>query len=138
MAVYFLCFDSSVGWTHVIFRMTMPDLMLWHPLWIGMVTMVLIIWPGFKSPDLNLIKNLWNKLNCWIKGCDSLLKSVKELVCLLQAKWKKNTTSCHKQLAESMFRRIGAGIASHGSSNNYWMWINVVYLFNQRCPYTDW
>lgn len=51
---------------------------------------------------------------------------------------EKNTTSCYKQLVESMFRRILADIASYGGSNNYWVWINVVYLFNHRCPCTYW
>ncbi|GIY33696.1 transposable element Tc1 transposase [Caerostris darwini] len=45
-------------------------------------------------------------------------KSVKDLLCLLQAEWKKIPLAVIQRLVESMPRRVHAVIASRGGSTN--------------------
>ncbi|CAL1299395.1 unnamed protein product, partial [Larinioides sclopetarius] len=64
-------------------------------------------WP-IQGPDLYLIGNLWNELDCRIKGYNNRPKSVKELACLLQAEWNKILLSIIQTLMNSMPRRVKA------------------------------
>ncbi|GIY00567.1 transposable element Tcb1 transposase [Caerostris darwini] len=75
-------------------------------------------WPA-QSPDLNPIEILWDALHRRIQGCTTRPKSVKELLCLLQAEWKKMPLAVIQRLVESMPRRVHAVIASRGGSTNY-------------------
>ncbi|GFU08034.1 transposable element tcb1 transposase [Trichonephila clavipes] len=53
-------------------------------------------------PDLNPVENHQDCLDRWIKGCSNRTKSVKELTCLLQTKWKKIPLFIKQILVESM------------------------------------
>ncbi|GIY78347.1 transposable element tcb1 transposase [Caerostris darwini] len=81
-----------------------------------------------QGPDLNPIENLWDALHRRIQGCTTRPKSVKELLCLLQAEWKKIPLLVYlsiplleviKRLVEGMPRRVHAVIVSRGGSTNY-------------------
>ncbi|GFV33154.1 hypothetical protein TNCV_2768721 [Trichonephila clavipes] len=63
--------------------MTTLLVMLRGPPWFGMMTTGGTNCTGL--PDLNPVEDLWDKLDHRIKGCNNRSKSVKELVCLLQA-----------------------------------------------------
>ncbi|GIY68056.1 transposable element Tc1 transposase [Caerostris darwini] len=75
-------------------------------------------WPA-QSPDLNPIENLWDALHRRIQGCTTRPKSLKELLCLLQAEWKKIPLAVIQRLVESMPRMVHSVIASRGGSTNY-------------------
>ncbi|GIY67845.1 transposable element Tc1 transposase [Caerostris darwini] len=75
-------------------------------------------WPA-QSPDLNPIENLWDALHRRIQGCTTRPKSVKELLFLLQAEWKKIPLAVIQRLVESMPRSVHAVIASREGSTNY-------------------
>ncbi|KFM62174.1 Transposable element Tcb1 transposase, partial [Stegodyphus mimosarum] len=61
-----------------------------------------------QSPDLNPIENLWDELHRRIQGCTTRAKLVKELLCLLQAKWKKIPLAVIQRLVESVQILIGS------------------------------
>ncbi|GIY36288.1 transposable element Tcb1 transposase [Caerostris darwini] len=82
--------------------------------WYGANEVHRMDWPA-QSPDLNPIKTLHRR----IQGCTTRPKSVKELLCLLQAEWKKIPLAVIQRLVESMPRRVHAVIASRGGSTNY-------------------
>ena len=86
--------------------------------WYGANVVHRMNWPA-QSPDLNPIENLWDELHRRIQGCTTRPKSVKELLCLLQAEWKKIPLAVIQRLVESMPRRVHAVIASRGGSTNY-------------------
>ncbi|GIY78033.1 hypothetical protein CEXT_100731 [Caerostris extrusa] len=92
-----------------------------------------------QRADLNPIENLWDSLHRQIQGCTTRPKSVKELLCLLQAEWKKNTTACHTKTCGKY--------APEGSRCNCLSWRiyqllilhkKFVFLFYHRCPNTYW
>ncbi|GIZ03034.1 transposable element Tc1 transposase [Caerostris extrusa] len=82
---------------------------------ICMVFMVVLL----PISHLNPIENLWDSLPRRIQGCTNRPKWVKELLCLLQAEWKKIPLAVIQRLVESMPRRVHAVIASRGGSTNY-------------------
>ncbi|KFM62165.1 Transposable element Tc1 transposase, partial [Stegodyphus mimosarum] len=53
-----------------------------------------------QSPDLNPIENLWDELHRKIQGRTTRAKSVKELLCLLQAEWKNIPLAVIQRLVE--------------------------------------
>ncbi|KFM67704.1 Transposable element Tc1 transposase, partial [Stegodyphus mimosarum] len=57
-----------------------------------------------QSPYLNPIENLWDELYRPIQGCTTRAKSGKELLCLLQAEWKKIPLAVIQRLVESALK----------------------------------
>ncbi|GFW37708.1 hypothetical protein TNCV_415941 [Trichonephila clavipes] len=76
---------------------------------------------GLACPKSRLepIVNVWDELDCQIKGCSSHPKLVKKLACLLQAEWKQNTTVPHPNTCGKQARRVKTVIASGEGSTYY-------------------
>ncbi|KFM60251.1 Transposable element Tc1 transposase, partial [Stegodyphus mimosarum] len=58
-----------------------------------------------QSPDLNPIENLWDELHRRIQGCTTRAKSVKELLCLLQAELKKISLAVIQRLVKINYEK---------------------------------
>jgi hypothetical protein len=81
-------------------------------------TVQVLPWPA-SSPDLNIIKNLWEYLDCWVHSRDILPWNTEELWLALKEEWESIEQSVIDQLYESLPDRVEAVIAAKGGNTKY-------------------
>jgi len=74
---------------------------------------------GLHSPDLSLIKHLWDELEQRLRARPSRPTSVSDLTDALLEDWSKIPINALLNLAESLPRRVEAVIAAKGDPTSY-------------------
>ncbi|RGB25130.1 hypothetical protein C1646_632414 [Rhizophagus diaphanus] len=72
-----------------------------------------------QSPDLNLIKNLWNYLDHQVHKRKPLPKSKQELINVVQEEWRKISLKMVHHLILSLLIHIKAVIKAKGGHTKY-------------------
>lgn len=77
-----------------------------------------LLWPA-KSPDLNVIENVWGWLAMDVYGGNRQFDSLSELKEAIAYAWEKMTPERMHNLFDSMLRRIADIIRNHGAATRY-------------------
>ncbi len=77
-------------------------------------------WPA-SSPDMNIIKNLWEYLEWRVCTQSPLPRNSEEMWVALQEEWKSIEEGYVKRLYQSMPERMAALIKAKGSHTRYWI-----------------
>ncbi|KAJ3992047.1 hypothetical protein F5050DRAFT_1801908 [Lentinula boryana] len=72
-----------------------------------------------KSPDMNIIKNVWNFVETQIRRRSPLPNSVDQLWVALQEEWSRIPIEYINKLYDSLPRRVSDVIAANGGATRY-------------------
>ncbi|GFX09186.1 transposable element Tcb1 transposase [Trichonephila clavipes] len=75
-------------------------------------------WPS-QSPDLNLIKHLWDELERRLRSQPNRPSSLKELTSAMMDAWKAIPMVTYQKLVGSTPKRVQAGIHAKGGPTSY-------------------
>ncbi|KAJ4439779.1 hypothetical protein ANN_07907, partial [Periplaneta americana] len=75
-------------------------------------------WPA-RSPDLNPIKHLWDKLDRRLRSREMRPTSIVQLSAMLQEEWRRIPVDILQKLVESMPDRMAAVIATRGGTTRF-------------------
>ncbi|KAJ1299994.1 hypothetical protein OPQ81_003841 [Rhizoctonia solani] len=86
--------------------------------WFEENSVTVLPWPA-QSPDMNIIENVLNYLDCWVHSCDPSPHNVAKLWEALQEEWECINPAFIMKLYESMPDRVDALIAAKGGNTPY-------------------
>ncbi|GFU25453.1 transposable element Tc1 transposase [Trichonephila clavipes] len=77
-----------------------------------------LVWPA-RSPDLNLIQNVWDALGRQVAGRNYPPTNKNTLICALTEEWDKLPQQLLDNVVQSMVRRVECCITLHGGHIPY-------------------
>lgn len=86
--------------------------------WIAEHNITVLPWPS-RSPDLNIIENLWYDVEVRVRSRNKTPSNVKELRAAIEEEWYATPLSYIRSLYDSIPRRLEAVLRAKGRSTKY-------------------
>ena len=77
-----------------------------------------LLWPA-KSPDINIIENIWSSMSRFINGMKPMPRTVAELRTAVHISWQRESQARIRRLVASVPRRLRAIVDAQGGHVNY-------------------
>ena len=77
-----------------------------------------LLWPA-KSPDINIIENIWSSMSRFINGMKPMPRTVAELRAAVHIAWQRESQARIRRLVASVPRRLRAIVDAQGGHVNY-------------------